>query len=179
MASTDVRDNTVSFAHKLASSQQFKVLFQDGMQLVEDVAAYLDGPGRQQSKALGRPLALAYAAESMRLTTRLMQIASWLLVQKAVNDGEIADDEAARGRQRLTTTSQGIASQASQFAQLPEELQEFTAQSLRIHARIVHLDAQVHAKPVEAARPAAAGVQAQFDILRRAFPGQTSRRAGL
>ena len=175
MASTETRDNTVSFAHRLASSQQFKVLFQDGMKLVEEVAAYLDGPGRQQSKALPRPLALAYAAESMRLTTRLMQIASWLLVQKAVNDGEIADDEAARGRQRLTTGSQGIASQASQFAQLPEDLQEFTAQSLRVHARIVHLDAQVHAASVDLPRPVVTGVQSQFDMLRRAFPAGVGR----
>ncbi|MCW6507899.1 protease adaptor protein RcdA [Lichenifustis flavocetrariae] len=162
--------NTISFAHRLASSPQFKTLYQDGMSLVEDVAAYLDGPGREQSRTLPRPLALAYAAESMRLTTRLMQIASWLLVQKAVNDGELADDETARSRQSLTS-SQGIASQAALFAQLPEDLQEFTAQSLRIHARIVHFDAQVHASRVDRPRPSLPGVQSQFDLLRRAFPG--------
>lgn len=169
---TDRRDNTVSFADRLASSQQFKSLFADGMQLVEEVATYLDGPGRQQSKLLPRPLALAYAAESMRLTTRLMQIASWLLVQKAVNEGEMADEDASRGRQRLAGTSQGIASQASQFSQLPEELQEFTAQSMRIHARIVHLDAQMRGLTAEFVRPPSPGVQAQFDLLRRAFPGR-------
>jgi regulator of CtrA degradation len=172
MVGTDQRNNTVSFVGRLASSQQFKSLFADGMQLVEEVATYLDGPGRQQSKLLPRPLALAYAAESMRLTTRLMQIASWLLVQKAVNDGEMADEEATRGRQRLTGASQGIASQASLFTQLPEELQEFTAQSLRIHARIVHLDAQMRDARSDAMRPVASGVQAQFDLLRRAFPGR-------
>lgn len=170
-----LQNNTVSFANKLASSQQFKTLFQDGMTLVEDVAAYLDGPGRQQSKTLARPVALAYAAESMRLTTRLMQIASWLLVQKAVNDGELAADEAARNGQRLVENSQGIASQASLFSQLPEDLQEFTAGSLRIQARIVQLQAQVHASSSNPMIPAAPGVQAQFDILRRAFAGGTPR----
>jgi regulator of CtrA degradation len=174
MVGTDSRDNTISFAGRIASSQQFKSLFADGMRLVEEVAAYLDGPGRAQSKLLPRPLALAYAAESMRLTTRLMQIASWLLVQKAVNDGEIVDGDTARSRQTLTGTSQGIASQAAQFSQLPEELQEFTAQSLRIHARIVHLDAQMKGLATEAARPARPGVQAQFDLLRRAFPGRSN-----
>ena len=172
MVGTDRRDNTISFLDRLASSQQFKSLFADGMQLVEEVATYLDGPGRRQSKLLARPLALAYAAESMRLTTRLMQIASWLLVQKAVNDGEMADEEAARGRQRLAGTSQGIASQASLFTQLPEELQEFTAQSLRIHARIVHLDAQMRGGQRDAMHSTLPGVQAQFDLLRRAYPGR-------
>jgi regulator of CtrA degradation len=170
MVGTDQHDNTVSFARRLASSQQFRTLFQDGMTLVEEVAAYLDGPGRQQSKRLPRPLALAYAAESMRLTTRLMQIASWLLVQKAVNDGELADDEAARSRQRLTVTNRGIATQASLFAQLPDELQEFTAQSLRIQSRIVQFEAQVQTVTAMVGAPVP-GVQAQFDLLRRAFPG--------
>ena len=60
------------------------------MTLVEEAAAYLDGPGRGKSSALPRPAALAYSTESMRLTTRLMQVASWLFLQRAVNEGELA-----------------------------------------------------------------------------------------
>ena len=44
----------VSFGEKLASSQAFSALFRDGMSLVEETAAYLDGPGRQESKRLER-----------------------------------------------------------------------------------------------------------------------------
>ena len=79
----------VSFGEKLASSQAFANLFRDGMALVEETAAYLDGPGRQESKKLERSAALAYATESMRLTTRLMQLASWLLLHRAVKEGEM------------------------------------------------------------------------------------------
>ena len=64
-----------------ARSELFERTFQEGMDLVEETAAYLDGGGRQESKLLSRNGALAYASESMRLTTRLMQVASWLLVQ--------------------------------------------------------------------------------------------------
>ena len=80
----------VSFGEKLASSQAFAALFRDGMALVEETAAYLDGPGRQDSKQLARSAALAYATESMRLTTRLMQLASWLLLHRAVKEGEMS-----------------------------------------------------------------------------------------
>ena len=66
----------VSFGARLANSQAFADLFRDGMALVEETATYLDGPGRQESKKLERAAALAYATESMRLTTRLMQLAS-------------------------------------------------------------------------------------------------------
>ena len=79
----------IYFGEKLASSQAFAGLFRDGMALVEETAAYLDGPGRQESKKLERSAALAYATESMRLTTRLMQLASWLLLHRAVKEGEM------------------------------------------------------------------------------------------
>src|SRR5215467_5758828 len=76
----------VSFSEKLASSQAFAGLFKEGMALVEETAGYLDGDGRQESKKLERSAALAYATESMRLTTRLMQLASWLLLHRAVKE---------------------------------------------------------------------------------------------
>ena len=41
---------TVSFIHKLAASDAFKSLFKEGMTLVEEAAAYLDGPGREESR---------------------------------------------------------------------------------------------------------------------------------
>ena len=53
-----------------ARSELFDRTFAEGMELVEDTAAYLDGDGRRESKLLSRAVALAYAAESMRLTTR-------------------------------------------------------------------------------------------------------------
>ena len=48
----------VSFGHMLAGSEAFKSLFREGMHLVELSAAYLDGPGRLESKAL--PLSLIH-----------------------------------------------------------------------------------------------------------------------
>ena len=81
--------STVSFSERLASSQVFASLFRDGMALVEETASYLDGTGRSESKKLERSAALVYATESMRLTTRLMQLASWLLLHRAVKEGEM------------------------------------------------------------------------------------------
>ena len=78
-----VASEPVPFARSFVASEAFRTLFREGMTMVETTAAYLDGPGREASRALGRDIALAYASESMRLTTRLMQIASWLLLQRA------------------------------------------------------------------------------------------------
>ena len=89
-----------------AQSELFDRTFQEGMDLVEETAGYLDGSGRQESKLLSRSAALAYAAESMRLTTRLMQVASWLLVQRAVREGDMAPAAACEDRYRLNADDQ-------------------------------------------------------------------------
>ena len=52
--------------------------------------------GREESRGLPRKAAMLYAGESMRVTTRLMQAASWLLVQRAVHDGDMEADAAAQ-----------------------------------------------------------------------------------
>src|SRR5437016_10906277 len=84
-----------------ARSELFQRTFQEGMDLVEETAGYLDGAGRQDSKLLSRNAALAYASESMRLTTRLMQVASWLLVQRAVREGHMPAEAACDASYRL------------------------------------------------------------------------------
>src|ERR1700731_2442197 len=99
----------VSFGARLAGSQTFSTLFRDGMTLVEETAAYLDGPGRKESKLLERSAALGYATESMRLTTRLMQLASWLLLHRAVNEGEMSLAQASqeKGKVKLSVSDAG------------------------------------------------------------------------
>src|SRR5881397_4428549 len=112
---------TVSFGERLAGSQVFADLFRDGMALVEETAAYLDGPGRQESKKLGRNGALAYASESMRLTTRLMQLASWLLLHRAVKEGEMSLAQANKEKTKVKL-SLGDRADRDTVALLPEPL---------------------------------------------------------
>src|ERR1700674_3042026 len=112
----------VSFGERLAGSQAFSTLFRDGMALVEETAAYLDGPGRQDSKKLQRAAALAYATESMRLTTRLMQLASWLLLHRAVKEGEMTLSQANREKTKVKLSAADPG---------PDELLEKLPQQLR------------------------------------------------
>jgi regulator of CtrA degradation len=100
MSEKSVKD-AVSFGERVAASQAFVDLFRDGMALVEQTADYLDGPGRQEAKRLSRQAALAYATESMRLTTRLMQLASWLLLHRAVKEGEMTLAQASKEKAKV------------------------------------------------------------------------------
>jgi regulator of CtrA degradation len=137
-------DKTVSFGEKLAASEQFMALFQEGMDLVSRAAAYLDGDGREEAKLLPRTAAVAYAVESMRLTTRLMQVASWLLLQRAVNEGELSRAEAAAEKRRVPLSEQGIVSNKDVLVRLPPRLRDLIGISLRLQARIIHLDLLIY-----------------------------------
>jgi regulator of CtrA degradation len=158
----------VSFIDRLTSSEGFSMLFREGMTLVEDAAAYLDGEGREEAKALPRAASLAYAAESMRLTTRLMQIASWLLLQRAVGQGEMTRSQAASERHRVKLSQQDLASNADVFGSLPEKLRQLTIHSMRLQARVIHLDQLIYA-PANRTPENASPVGQQLARLRDAF----------
>ncbi|MDX2258552.1 MAG: DUF1465 family protein [Hyphomicrobiaceae bacterium] len=179
------RDGTaaapLSFGAHFQASMQFEAVFREGMALVESTARYLDGAGRAEAKALPPKIGALYATESMRLTTRLLDIASWLLIRRALKAGEISAEEAARKRQRVKLKAIGRASHAGDMAALPEGLRDLIDASYAMHDRIVTLDsamtsgtARLPAGEVSAcgaAARAANPVARQIDMLKSAFSG--------
>ncbi|MEJ8473069.1 DUF1465 family protein [Roseibium algae] len=135
---------TVHFAPRLATSDTFQSLFQEGMALVEETAVYLDGSGRSESKSLERPASLAYATESMRLTTRLMQLASWLLLQRAVNEGEMSTEQAGTEKNKVRLDKLSSATGGPSWEELPDSLKELINRSIRLQERVVHLDQMLY-----------------------------------
>jgi regulator of CtrA degradation len=160
----------VSFGARLVGSAGFISLFREGMALVEETAAYLDGDGRGESRRLGRPESIAYATESMRLTTRLMQIASWLLVQRAVNEGEMSSDQARDEKQKVRLTPIVSTLSPDVFERLPERLRDLVERTGRLQERVQVLDVQLDGKPI-AEQPSRNPLEGQMEMLRRAFGG--------
>jgi regulator of CtrA degradation len=158
---------TVSFSERLANSQVFATLFRDGMALVEETASYLDGSGRLESKKLERSASLVYATESMRLTTRLMQLASWLLLHRAVKEGEMTLAQASKEKSkvRLAACEPG---DAKSLTLLPAKLQELIARSTKLQSEVRRLDATMHAA-VSAVIAADNPVERQLGLLKAAF----------
>lgn len=146
-------------------SELFARTFREGMTLVEETANYLDGAGREASRTLSRSGALAYAGASMRLTTQLMQIASWLLVMRAVREGEMtfqdAKDDKFRLKQRETLTAD------LREEGLPPSLIELTEASGQLYARIARIDADLFVASED--RPAELDAAAQQRALIEAF----------
>ncbi|MBL8770945.1 MAG: DUF1465 family protein [Phenylobacterium sp.] len=164
--SPDWRDDVIQ---DFARSELFERTFQEGMELVEETAAYLDGEGRQESKLLSRNAALAYAAESMRLTTRLMQVASWLLVQRAVREGDMAPAAACEDRYRLNADVAAREDDAAARDELPRGLTALTDRAERLYERVRHLDRRMYLESAggEPSNP----VLSHLDRLKSAFGG--------
>src|SRR6187399_1088079 len=125
----------VAFSEKLAASPMFASLFREGMALVEETAAYLDGPGRNDAKSLDRSASMIYATESMRLTTRLMQLASWLLLHRAVKEGEMSLQQASREKSKVKFSAPEPGPEDT-IAKLPKALQKLITRSMTLQTQV-------------------------------------------
>jgi regulator of CtrA degradation len=161
--------SAILFIHRLAVSGAFRDLFREGMTLVEEAASYLDGPGRTESRALSHSAALAYSTESMRLTTRLMQVASWLLLQRAVNEGELTSSQARAERLRVKLSRQEFGCAPEIFELLPPTLRTLSKRSLRIQERVIYLDQSLAIAHSHGPVEARSEVASQVERLRAAF----------
>ena len=143
----------------------FDRTFDEGMALVEETARYLDGKGREEARVLPRKAAMLYAGESMRVTTRLMQAASWLLVQRAVRDGDMEKSDAMNDRYRLGSREICLGAATEDTGVLPNELNDLLVRSENLYRRIARLDDALFSDTV--AMPA--GARGQQDALAQAF----------
>jgi regulator of CtrA degradation len=168
--SLPLRGVTISFGEHFQASEQFDQVFKEGMALVERTASYLDGEGRRESKGLASPITVLYATESMRLTTRLLDLASWLLIRRGLKAGEITEEEAKRKRERVKLNSLGRPAHVAAYAELPKGLRQLIEASFALHDRIVQLDrAMAKLEDAVPASPAANPVAAQMRQLEQAF----------
>jgi len=95
-----------------------------------------------------------------------MQVASWLLVQRAVKEGEMAAEAACAESYRL---AEEVAVVGAAVEDLPYGLVNLLQRSERLYERVRHLDKRMYVEVAleDAPRP----VQAQFDRLTAAFGG--------
>jgi regulator of CtrA degradation len=165
--------NTIKLAERRVFSPSFKPLYNEGMGLVEQAAEYLDGAGRVEAKKLSRLAATLYAAESMRLTTRLMQIASWLLLQRAANSGEMTRDQVASEKSKVRLDTASAHDDAAGWNELPTDFVDLVRRSLRLQAHVRRMDEEIYGNgttvvPVQAMRRSNP-VSDQISLLNTAF----------
>jgi regulator of CtrA degradation len=158
----------LSFRDKYIASQHFAELYREGMDLVEETAEYLDRTGRLESKRLTAHASIAYTSESIKLTTRLTQLASWLLVRRAIAMGEITASEAHTHRHRVSLAAQS-GGRADCFDELPETFKKLIDESHRLYGRILRLDPLL-SEGYSAFAEGASPISPHIERIKLAFP---------
>ncbi len=170
MTDTEPKPAAVALGPRIVASGGFIGLYREGMALIEEVAAYLDGEGRQDSRLLAREAAFVYATESMRLTTRLMQLASWLLLQRAVNEGEITAENARSEKEKVRFSASPSQRGGPGYEELPARLVDYIDRGDRLFDRVMQMD-RLERSPVPDEVPvvSANGIADQLARLKAAF----------
>ena len=161
------RNTAIAFGHRLARSPAFAALYDAGMALVEETTDYLGDEGKQSAQNLSTEAALLYTTESMRLTTRLMQIASWLLLQRAVNDGEMTVEQGMAEKAKIRLSNSESTSSDAIWDELPVRLRELISRSREVQLEIRRLNDVMSG--VGTVAPPGASVDEQLSALERAF----------
>ena len=171
VSSISTSNVTVSFGERYQASEQFDLVFKEGMALVERTASYLEGPGRAEAKRLPASANVLYASESMRLTTRLLDLASWLLIRRALKEGEIGEAEADKKRSSVSLHGPAKPSHVQGYDTLPQGMRDLITESYALYDRIVRLDRalSVNLEDAGAERVLTNPVGVQIDRLRVAF----------
>ena len=117
--------------------------YEEAMKLAceaRDYLAYQEPKDRAQLPPRARMVA---SCESMRVTARLTQVMAWLLVQKAVQAGEISREEASAEKFRLSAHAVCEQEKPVEDQPLPPRLTELMQLSLGLYERVARLDAMM------------------------------------
>ncbi len=163
------KQKPVAIGPRIVASGGFDMLYREGMVLIEEVASYLDGDGRNESRGLPREASFLYATESMRLTTRLMQLASWLLLQRAVNEGELTAENARTEKEKVRFSATPTDRGGPGYDDMPERLRAFIAKGDRLFDRVQQFDKLERGGVPDYAPASEGGIADQLARLKAAF----------
>lgn len=119
------------------TSRLIDSLYTEAIVLADEARSYFDDAGRDDRATLEPFARVGFACESLRVTTRIMQIVAWLLTQRAIESDEIAMRD---GRRRETRLGYAQESDPAVVAQLPQATQRLINSSADFYSRVQRID---------------------------------------
>lgn len=118
-------------------------LYVEAMVLADEVRGYFDGLGVDERDALPPLARVGFSCESLKATTRLMHVVSWLLTRRAIEAGEGAAGDAHDRR-----LGDAADSDPASLALLPETARGLIAASRELYQRVRRLDGEIDVREV-------------------------------
>ncbi len=136
---------TTPAAHTPITPKLVDSLYTEAMLLADEARAYFDHEGQAEREALDPVTRVAYSCESLKVTTRLMHVVSWLLVRKAINAGEMSEAEAGTPDRHLGRAADLLEDRGLRNT-LPQRSRNLAETSRDLYGRVTRLDQQLHAE---------------------------------
>ncbi|KIM00123.1 protein of unknown function DUF1465 [Paramagnetospirillum magnetotacticum MS-1] len=118
----------------------FRRTYDETMTLMVEARNYLTYSERRERDRLGGMIGLRMSCEAMRVTSRLTQVMAWLMLQRAVQEGEIEVEDALRDECRLSGTEVCLDETFSGDETLPNHLRSLMDRSFRLYVRVARLE---------------------------------------
>ncbi|GEM_PF-2688059 len=114
------------------------------MDLIERMSSYIEGPGRILAQSLDQSLLDIYVSETMSTSTRLMQVAAWLLLLRSAIEGDMSVEDSVAEKNKLSLDTISEKYTNTLWDRLPAGLRSLIDESLNLEARLRSLDVQLN-----------------------------------
>lgn len=121
----------------------FRRTYDETMTLMVEARNYMAYVERRERQRLTVVSGLRMSCEAMRVTSRLTQVMAWLMMQRAVHEGEVEVTEALSDNNRLSGAEVCLDDTFSEDETLPGGLRSLLDRSFRLYQRVVQLEAQM------------------------------------
>ena len=121
----------------------FDANYDEALTLAEEARDYLarhQGTDRSAVEPLDR---MAVSCAALKVTSRLTQVMAWLLVQKAVQAGEMSRSEAAGEAYRLSGQDVCLSPRPLEERALPAPFADIYERSRKLYERVARLDSMM------------------------------------
>lgn len=121
----------------------FRRTYDETMDLMVEARNYMTYIERRERERASVVSGLRMSCEAMRVTSRLTQVMAWLMMQRAVHEGEVEQEEALAEPNRLSGGEVCLDDTYSGDETLPGGLRSLMDRSFRLYQRVVRLEAQM------------------------------------
>ncbi|HVY12602.1 MAG TPA: DUF1465 family protein, partial [Alphaproteobacteria bacterium] len=125
--------------------------FEEGVALTMEARNYIAFHEQADRKQLGLPDCLHIGYHHTRVSARLIQIMTWLLAMKAVNNGEITFDQFRSPAFALGGGPECVDESGPELEELPQGLRSLLERTYNLYMRVKRLDDQVRGQPLTGA----------------------------
>lgn len=125
----------------------FRRTYDEALDLMVEARNYMAYVERRERERAGAMNGLRMSCEAMRVTSRLTQVMAWLMMQRAVHEGEVAADEALAEANRLSGGDVCLDDSFSGDRTLPRGLRSLLERSFSLYQRIARLESRMVERP--------------------------------